>query len=169
MSPMRVVAPSRSPVGDAGDWLPALRRYMAFAVAAHVVWEFAHLPLYTIWQTGSRSEIAVSALHCTGGDALIALSSIMLALFLVGSGGWPARGWGRVVPLTVLFGVLYTAFSEWLNVEIRGAWAYRDLMPLVPVLGIGVSPLPQWVAIPLAAFWWARRPIATAERYEVEG
>src|SRR3546814_11930886 len=56
----------------ANDWLRALRRYMVGVALANLVWEFAHMPLYTLWETGSPSEIAFAALHCTGGDILIA-------------------------------------------------------------------------------------------------
>lgn len=31
-------------------------------------------------------------------------------------------------------GLGYTLFSEWLDIEVRGAWAYRDLMPVLPVI-----------------------------------
>src|SRR3546814_18869101 len=68
----------------ANDWLRALRRYMVGVALANLVWEFAHMPLYTLWETGSPSEIAFAALPCTGGDILIDLASLMLALFLVG-------------------------------------------------------------------------------------
>jgi hypothetical protein len=148
-------------------WLRALRRYMVFTAAASLIWEFAHLPLYTIWETGTPSELVFAAVHCTGGDILIALSSVMLALFLAGDRAWPVRGFGRVAALTVAIGLSYTVFSEWLNIEIREAWAYRDIMPVVPLIDAGLSPVMQWVAVPLAAFWWARRPIATVHEWEV--
>jgi hypothetical protein len=138
-----------------GAWLPTLRRYIAFVAVANLIWEFAHLPLYTLWETGTAGELAFAAVHCTGGDVLIALSSVMLALFLAGTPGWPAVGRGRVLLLTVLFGLAYTVFSEWLNIEVREAWAYRDLMPIVPLLDAGLSPVLQWIVIPLAAFRWA--------------
>jgi hypothetical protein len=146
------------------SWRRGLRRYMTFVAAANLVWEFAHLPLYTIWETGSTFELVFAAVHCTGGDILIALSSLMLALFLAGDDAWPARRHRRVAVLTIAFGLAYTVFSEWLNIEIREAWAYRDLMPVIPVIDAGLSPLLQWVVIPLAAFWWARRPLAWAQR-----
>lgn len=62
--------------------------------------------------------------------------------------------------LTLVAGLAYTIFSEWLNTEVRGSWTYSDLMPRLPVNGTGLSPLAQWIVIPLAAFWWAhhRRP-----------
>lgn len=109
------------------DWLGVLRRYIVIMASGNLIWEFAHLPLYTIWTAGTASELAFAAVHCTGGDILIALSAIMLALFLVGSPAWPAVGRKGVIFLTVLFGLAYTLFSEWLNIEVREAWAYRGL------------------------------------------
>jgi hypothetical protein len=50
-------------------------------------------------------------------------------------------------------------FSEWLNTEIRGSWAYTLAMPTLPVVGTGLAPLAQWIVIPLGAFWWAYRPV----------
>ena len=143
------------------DWLRALRRYIAFAAVAHLLWEFAHLPLYTIWLTGTAGQIAFAAVHCTGGDILISLSTIMLALLLVGRPDWPHARAGAVLGTAIAFGVGYTIFSEWLNIEVRQAWAYRDLMPVIPLVDAGLSPVVQWIAIPLAAWWWAVLPAAT--------
>lgn len=130
---------------------------MAFVAVANLVWEFAHLPFYTLSETGTTSEIIFAAVHCTGGDILIALSSVMLALFLGGAADWPASRRLRVIALTLFFGLSYTAFSEWLNIEVRQAWAYRDLMPVVPVIGTGLSPILQWITIPMAGFYFALR------------
>lgn len=150
---------SEEPVRAAGpvEWLSALRRYIIFVAAANLVWEFAHMPLYTLWETGSASEIVFAAVHCTGGDILIALSAVMLALFSVGTPAWPTVRTGRVVVLTVALGLGYTVFSEWLNIEVRQAWAYRDLMPVIPGIDAGLSPMLQWIIIPLAAFRFATR------------
>lgn len=131
---------------------------MAFVAVANLVWEFAHLPFYTLWETGTTSEIIFAAVHCTGGDILIALSSIMLALFLAGSSSWPSARGLAVIALTLIFGLAYTMFSEWLNIAVRQAWAYRDLMPVIPILGTGLSPILQWIIIPLAGFYFALRP-----------
>ena len=140
------------------DWLTALRRYIAFAAVAHLLWEFAHLPLYTIWVTGTAGELIFAAVHCTGGDILIALSSITLALFLFGRPDWPRTAARRVLLAAIVFGVCYTVFSEWLNIEVREAWAYREIMPVLPLIDAGLSPILQWIATPLAAWWWAVLP-----------
>jgi hypothetical protein len=129
---------------------------MAIAVL-NFFWEMAHMPLYELWRTGTSSEIAFAVLHCTGGDILIALSSLLLALLLVGQKKWPTNGARRVLIVTILFGFAYTAFSEWLNIQIREAWAYNDLMPVIPLLNMGLSPALQWIIVPLTAYWWANK------------
>ena len=132
-----------------------LRRYLGFIVAANLLWEFVQMPLYSIWQTGTPLQIVFAAVHCTGGDVLIALSAIASALLLTGDATWPSAGYVRVAAVAVLMGLAYTVFSEWWNVEVRKAWSYSDLMPIVPGLDIGLSPLLQWIIIPIAAFRWA--------------
>lgn len=138
--------------------LSALRRYFALIVPFHLVWEFAHMPLYTLWKTGTPGEILFAAVHCTGGDVLIATGTLLIALLFVGS-GWPrtrpARS--RVPTIAIVLGLGYTIYSEWLNIVVRAAWAYSQLMPTVPVIGTGLSPLLQWLVVPAAGFWWAHR------------
>jgi hypothetical protein len=148
-----------------GAWLRTLRRYIAFVVPAHLLWEFAQLPLYTIWRDGTPGEIVFAVLHCTGGDALIAIAALVSAVLLAGT-GWPVArdSYRRVAAIAIVIGVSYTAFSEWLNTAVREAWAYSDLMPVIPLIEAGLSPILQWVLIPLAGFWWARRPLSLAKQ-----
>ena len=136
-----------------GGWLPTIRRYLAAVLLGNLVWEFAHMPLYTLWRTGTPAEIAFAALHCTGGDVLIATASLVLALLVAGQLGWPGEGHRRVAMVTIALGLGYTVFSEWLNVEVRQSWAYADLMPTLPWLGTGLSPVMQWLVVPAIAFW----------------
>ncbi|WP_265519687.1 hypothetical protein [Nitratireductor luteus] len=156
------------PIPDSlqGDsfWLATMRRYLLAILGGNLVWETLHLPLYTIWTEGTAGELIFAVVHCTGGDLLIALSSLILALIFVGDAGWPARKYRSVAVLAISFGLGYTIFSEWLNTAVRESWAYSDLMPVV--FGTGVSPVVQWVAIPLAGFWWARRPMRIDGRPE---
>jgi hypothetical protein len=80
-------------IPGAGRWHSTMRRYLAVMVLGNLVWEFAHLPLYTLWETGSPGEIVFAAIHCTGGDILIALSALTAALFVFGTDQWPRRGY----------------------------------------------------------------------------
>ena len=139
--------------------LIAFDRYLLVILFGNVVWEFAQMPLYTIWQDGTPRHIAFAALHCAAGDLLIAASALLAAIALVGGSHWPDRRFGAVGTIAVAAGLLYTVFSEWLNTDIRGNWAYTTLMPKLPLIGTGLAPLIQWLVVPTVALLWARRGI----------
>jgi len=135
-------------------WIRALRIYLGSVALASLVWETLHLPLYTIWESGTPRSQAFAVVHCTLGDVMIALGALALALFIAGDGAWPQRGFWRVAGFALVLGVAYTVFSAWLNVVVRASWAYSARMPIIPVFGVrlGLSPLLQWIVVPLAAF-----------------
>ena len=150
-------------VGTEG-WLAALRAYLLTIGALNLIWETVQLPLYTLWSEGTAGSIAFAVVHCTAGDLLIALSVLTGALIVAGVPTWPGQRFRQVAALTMLGGLAYTVFSEWLNVEVRRSWAYSDLMPVLPPLGTGLSPVLQWVVIPSAALWMARRAGSAPQR-----
>lgn len=152
----REAAPARDPTPPNRGRLIVVSRYLLAILLANLVWEFAQLPLYTIWQQGTWGQIAFAALHCTVGDLLIATGAIVGAVLLLGGRHWPYRHFGRVAISAVAAAVLYTIFSEWLNTEIRGTWAYTAWMPKLPLVGTGIAPLAQWLIVPTGAFLWAR-------------
>jgi hypothetical protein len=135
--------------------------YLAVSVGLHLVWEVVQLPLYTIWRTGTTREIGFALVHCTGGDLLIATLSLGGALLFFGNNRWPIERRKQVFLATLTFGLAYTVFSEWLNTAVRQSWAYSDLMPTLPMLGTGVSPLLQWLVVPAMAFYMASLALIT--------
>ena len=106
------------------SWLRALRRFLVFIALANLAWEFAQMPLYTLWYEGTAGEIIFAAVHCTGGDILIASASLLISFLLVARPAWPRATYKRVAALTIGFALPYTVFSEWLNTGVRGSWAY---------------------------------------------
>ena len=134
--------------------------YIALAAIGHFVWEAAQLPLYTLWRTGTRHEIVTALIHCTGGDILITTVTLAAAAVLARQLRWCAFGW-RMIFTAIVLGVAYTILSEWLNVEIRRTWSYTPAMPVLPLIGTGLTPLLQWVVVPALAFAiamrWGRR------------
>jgi len=146
------------------DWLRALRRYLAVSALGNSVWEFAHLPLYTVWSQGTPRDKLVAVWHCTAGDILIAVSAWALAVMVIGRPQWPAKGFWHVAVLVIALGLAYTGYSEWLNATVRQSWTYSHLMPVIPWLGLGLSPMLQWLVIPSLALLASgrRRPSGAA-------
>jgi len=143
--------------GAARTWIATLRRYALFMGPANLLWETLQLPLYTISREGGIGDIAFAVVHCTMGDLLIALACLVAALMLLGDDSWPAGRSVRVAATAVAFGLAYAVYSEWLNVVVRESWAYSVRMPVLPPLATGLSPLLQWLLLPLLGLWWAQR------------
>ena len=138
------------------SWLVAFCRYILVIAIGNLVWEAVQLPLYTIWVAGSWSQIGLAWGHCTLGDVLIGAGALLGALMLCRMPKWPISGHPRMTAAVVILAVIYTIFSEWLNVEVRHSWAYRDIMPTLPWLGTGLSPVLQWIVVPLLALQYAQ-------------
>lgn len=140
-------------------WLRVLRSYVSTIAIGDLIWEAAQLPLYTIWSAGTPRENAFAVVHCIFGDVMVALSTLAVALLVVGRWDWPVRAFWLVAVLAVLLGVGSTVFLEWLNVVVRKSWTYSALMPVLPILGfdVGLSPLLQWIVVPSVALWRARQ------------
>lgn len=136
-------------------WWHAIRRYLVILALGNLLWEALQMPLYTLWYEGTVRQIVLYGLHCTGGDILIGLSALMGALLVLGRPQWPGQKYRPVALAAILIGVTYTVFSEWYNVYVANGWAYASLMP--QILGIGLSPIAQWIVIPALGFRWARK------------
>ncbi|KAB2919075.1 MAG: hypothetical protein F9K29_07530 [Hyphomicrobiaceae bacterium] len=122
----------------------------------NLVWEIAQFPLYTIWRDGTRDHLLLALMHGPVGDMFIAAAALMAALAIFGDSRWPNAAFLRVAAAAVVFGLAYTIYSEWMHVEVRHTWTYSELMPRVPPLGTGLSPLLQWPVVPILALGAAR-------------
>jgi hypothetical protein len=61
---------------------------------------------------------------------------------------WPSERFLIVLTSMLVIGVGYTIYSEWLNIVVRKSWTYSSLMPVLPWIGVGLSPLAQWLIVP---------------------
>jgi hypothetical protein len=129
-----------SAVARAGLW-------SVLAFILNLVWEIGHVRLYTIWMQADNVRIALAVFHCSLGDVVVALAMFALAGLLLRRADWPAsRAWPGTM-IVVIGAMAFTAWSEWYNVYRAGNWGYTASMPLI--FGIGLSPLLQWLILPL--------------------
>jgi hypothetical protein len=146
---------------QSGRWLQAARLYLFVIVIGNMLWEAAQFPLYTIWYDGTRSHMILALVHGTLGDLFISAAALMTSLAIFGHPRWPACAFWRVGTPTVVIGLAYTVYSEWVNVVVRHTWAYTELMPTLPPLGTGLSPLLEWAVVPLLALLLTQRNVAS--------
>lgn len=129
-------------------WLAFLRRYVLAVALLNFIWEIGQLPLYSLWYEQGAAQISYAVVHCTLGDVGIAALALLGSLLIFGNSDWPRERYGAVATAAILAGFVYTGYSEWLNVFVQRSWSYAPSMPIVPVLGVGLSPLMQWMIIP---------------------
>ena len=134
----------RSPFSNPA--LNSVARWAAVTLVFHLVWETAHVRLYTLWSDPDRWYVARSVLHCTLGDVVIGTAAFGFAAWVLARFDWPIhRPWGGTA-IVIAIGTMFTVWSEWNNVYRLKLWAYAPAMPTI--LGIGVSPLLQWIVLP---------------------
>jgi hypothetical protein len=144
---------------DRHAWRLIAHRYLPWFAVLNLAWEAAHVRLYTLWNEAEPAYIAFSVVHCTLGDVLIGTCALLLALILGREASVAEWRWGRIAILTMILGVGYTVFSEWMNITILRSWTYSEAMPRLKLAGIdiGLSPLLQWLLLPPLALRLARR------------
>ena len=117
------------------------------------------MPLYTLGQSGNAKQIILFELHCTGGDIIIAIAALTGAIMLFGRSYLTKTRLIAVFIALFVFGLGYTVYSEWLNIVVRESWGYTAQMPVLPPFGTGLSPLLQWVVIPVISYVLAKKYI----------
>lgn len=134
-----------------------------FAMLLNYPWEFLQVPLFAKMPGAPHWEAIKTCTRATFGDAVI-----MLLAFWVVSAFARSRYWVCAVPrasrlaLFVSVGVVITVTIEWLaqnGLWIDG-WHYSALMPVLPGLGVGLSPVLQWILLPPLAIWFVRRQMS---------
>jgi hypothetical protein len=136
--------------------------FVALVLAAFLLnwlWEIAQMPAYA---APARSLGASALAHVVPGlgDVAITLGVYGIAALADGRLSWGMTGGWNVYATAALLGGTCAAAYELIALA-QGWWSYSDLMPVVPVLGVGLWPLLQLtLLIPAAvrcAVWWAGR------------
>lgn len=131
--------------------------FLSFAL--HFVWEFLQVPTYAGMAELRHWEGVKVCTAATVGDVGFAITAFWTTSAAARSRAWiiAPRPWQ--IGLFVAVGIGLTIGFEHYYVEISERWAYSELMPLVPPLGTGLSPLLQWIVVPLLVVSLARRVV----------
>jgi hypothetical protein len=126
----------------------------------HFVWEFLQVPTYAGMAELNHWDGVKVCTSATVGDVGFALTAFWVTSLASRSRNWIAAPRIWQLALFVAIGIGLTVGFEHYYTQISGRWSYSDLMPLVPPLGTGLSPLLQWIVIPLLVISLARRLVS---------
>lgn len=135
-----------------------------FSFLLHFVWEFVQAPTYAGMVEMNHWDGIKLCMSATFGDVGFALTAFILTSIAARSRGWydAPKTWQLLLFLSV--GIALTVGFEYYYTNITLRWTYSELMPLVPPFGTGLSPLLQWIIVPLLTLGITRRQIAGAEK-----
>ncbi len=121
--------------------------FSLFSFLIFGMWEWMQSPFYQDIST-DFNRIVWFRIHCSLIDVLIVLGSAAFVTVIRRKLDWFVSLKIGDFALLSAGGALYTAVSEYVNVEELQRWGYSPLMPRVPLLGIGVIPILQWLLLP---------------------
>ena len=138
--------------------LPELTVFI-FAFLLNFVWEFLQVPLYQDMAEAVHWHGIRTCAQASAADGVIMLVGFWSTALLWRTRSWVLRPTTRQVVVFSGVGVGITTVVEYLATT-QGwtwGWTYADAMPVVPIVGTGLSPLLQWVLLPPLTIWFVRR------------
>ena len=135
---------------------------VVFALLLNFPWETLQAPLFVGMGEASYSIAIRGCLRATLGDAAIMLLAYWIISLAIRNRRWVLAPHAAHLIWFIALGVLITAVIEWLATHGHwiASWTYSAGMLVVPGVGIGLSPLLQWVIVPLLVMWFVRRQLS---------
>lgn len=139
-----------------------------FSFLLHFIWEFVQAPTYAGMVEMNHWDGIKLCMSATFGDVGFAVTAFVATSIVARTRHWlhnPTAG-QYLLYLGIGFGL--TIGFEYYYTQVSLRWTYSELMPLVPPFGTGLSPLLQWLIVPLAALWLTKTQIAGIKAMETE-
>ncbi|MDF1567679.1 MAG: hypothetical protein RQ801_13635 [Spirochaetaceae bacterium] len=139
---------------ELGAGLKFLGRLFLWAVATNYLWEMLQMPLFAEMEFSDPKSWLI-CFRASLGDGVIVLTIWVIGFAVFRKTAWAENLDARSIPILLLSGSLIAIGIEWLALE-AGRWRYSEIMPLVPLVNVGLIPFLQllilpWISIRLAS------------------
>ncbi len=130
-----------------------------FAFLLNFLWEVQQMPFFELsdlscWERTRNCTLA------TFSDVLIALTGFWTVAFFSKSRYWFRQPKWWQLSIFILVSLVITIVFEKLATGVLNKWEYADIMPRLPVLGTGLTPILQWIILPLIIVWFVKRQVS---------
>ena len=121
-----------------------------FAFFLNLAWELIQIPLYKN-SSYDTNHIAFCALASLADVLMVLLLYLGLALIFKNP-FWIKHLKPYQFALVVIAGGVGAVLSEMRHLSL-GSWVYDNSMPLIPVVNVGISPLLQFMILPILIYF----------------
>lgn len=126
-------------------------------------WEVVQTYFYTM-KDAPFNTMLYGWVHCTLGDVILTLASFWLVSVTNRNRRWFLDfKWFNFIGF-VKIGIIATVINERVNVHLLKSWAYNNLMPIIPLLKVGLMPFLQWMIIPSAVLLLVRHRLLVEQQ-----
>lgn len=160
IQPGRLVFGGKMTRSDRSIWAVPEITVAFLSFFLHFVWEFLQVPFFAGLPTSEHWPAIKVCTRATIGDVGFALIAFWTTAAFSRSRRWITMSSGRELAVFLTVGLVLTVVAEFHATEVAGRWSYADAMPTLPVLGTGLTPLLQWIVVPLLVVSLGRRTIA---------
>ena len=121
----------------------------ALAFLFNLIWELIQIPLY---KNGSYSleHIAFCGLASIADAILVMLLFFGSAVIFKNLFWIRDKKWQQII-IVILIGGIGAVLGEMRHLSIV-SWAYADAMPIIPSLNVGLSPILQFMILPIVVY-----------------
>lgn len=130
-----------------------------FGFLLNYPWEFLQVPFFEGMATAPHWSAVKLCTRAALGDALILVFDYWVVSAAIRRRRWITHPEWSHVAAFVGVGLLVTLLFEGLATGPLDRWEYAGTMPIIPLLGIGLAPLLQWLVLPPLLLWLVRRQI----------
>ncbi len=81
-----------------------------------------------------------------------------------GEGEEGHHDWWASIAVFFATGIIITIVFEIYAVGRLGRWQYGSLMPIIPFIDIGLSPVAQWIISTFVQLWFVKRQLVGSDR-----
>ena len=123
-------------------------------------WEMLQAPLYVGLAGAPHWSATLHCLAATLGDCLLFIVTFAIMAAILRN-----RHWIRTATFSQMLWFTTIGLTATLVIEDTGVrsigwnWRYSPLMPRLPLLGTGLSPVLQWLILPPLVIWLVRRQL----------
>lgn len=118
------------------------------AFILNLVWESLHAPLFVFKEQSSWNALTACLLFCAGVDAVMMVFVYWVVALIRLDRSWFLRGKSVNKVVFALTALTLAITSEYTAVHYRSLWQDPERMPLIPVAGIDITPILQWLILP---------------------
>ena len=130
---------------------------IVFSFLLHFAWEILQAPLFSSLDDVAHWAGIKTCLWATFGDVGLALAAYLLTAVVSSGRRWVYAPQRSEVLLFLTVGILVTIGVEFYSTQMSMRWIYAPNMIRIPFVGVGLSPLLQWVVVPLLVVFFTGR------------